>query len=104
MNRQDFTAAGDPFSPPPPPPQKKRIPRNPPPTPLWARRTQLVGPNGLIQISDAEFYAILNSGQIRAHKDGNTQQATCVFCVQDLLDYIEAHAVRRGPNKTVVEA
>lgn len=91
----------DPFS---PPRRRKRPRRNPPPTPLWARRSALVGPEGLIQISESEFYEILNSGKIRAHKDGDTQQATCVFCVQDLLDYIEENSVRRGPRGTVVSA
>ena len=94
-------AKSDPFS---PPRRRKRPRRNPPPTPLWARRSALVGPEGLIQISESEFYEILNSGKIRAHKDGDTQQATCVFCVQDLLDYIEANSVRRGPRGTVVSA
>lgn len=97
----ELRAKSDPFS---PPRRRKRPRRNPPPTPLWARRSALVGPEGLIQISESEFYEILNSGKIRAHKDGDTQQATCVFCVQDLLDYIEENSVRRGPRGTVVSA
>ena len=92
----------DPFA--PPQPKHKRPRRNPPPTPLWARRAALIGPEGLIQISEAEFYSILATGAIRAHKSGEAQQASCVFCVQDLLDWMDAHAVRRGPNNTVVEA
>lgn len=85
-------------------PQKRKRPRHaPPPTPIWARRSALVGPDGLIQISEAEFFEIINTGAVRAHKAGDTQQATCVFCVQDLVDWMEAHAVRRGPNGTVME-
>ena len=92
----------DPFA--PPEPKRKRPRRNPPPMPLWARRRQLVGPEGLVQISESEFYAILATGAVRAHKDGDTQQATCVFSVEDLLEYMDAHSVRRGPNGSVVEA
>lgn len=92
----------DPFA---PPVQKQKRPRKtPPPTPLWARRSALVGPEGLIQISESEFYKILNSGKIRAHSSGDAQQAMNVFCVQDLLDYIEENCVRRGPNNTVIPA
>lgn len=101
-NNQTIDMRHDPFS--PEEPKRKRPRRNPPPTPLWARRRNLVGPEGLVQISESEFYAILATGAVRAHKDGDTQQATCVFCVQDLLDYIEAHAVRRGPNGTIIKA
>lgn len=94
--------SADPFA--PTPPRRKRARRNPPPTPLWARRSALIGPEGLIQISESEFYAILATGAIRAHSSGDSQQSLNVFCVQDLLDYIEDHAVRRGPNNTVIEA
>ena len=94
--------SADPFA--PTPARRKRTRRNPPPTPLWARRSALIGPEGLIQISESEFYAILATGVIRAHSSGDSQQSLNVFCVQDLLDYIEDHAVRRGPNNTVIEA
>ena len=102
LTERQLDRAADPFA--PPEPRRKRTRRNPPPTPLWARRSALIGPEGLIQISESEFYAILATGAIRAHSSGDSQQSLNVFCVQDLLDYIEDHAVRRGPNNTVVEA
>ena len=98
--KRQADCASDPFA--PPKQRRKRERRNPPPTPLWARRSSLIGPEGLIQISETEFFKILASGAIRAHTSGDSQQSMNVFCVQDLLDYIEAHAVRRGPGGTVV--
>ena len=102
LTKRQRDCAADPFA---PPKQKhKRERRNPPPTPLWARRSSLIGPEGLIQISETEFYQILATGAIRAHSSGESQQAMNVYCVQDLLDYIEDHAVRRGPDGTIVKA
>ena len=57
--------------------------------PVWARMAEMTALTGL---PDNVVRRLANEGKVRARKSGETENAACLFRIQDALDWIEEEA------------